>query len=74
MKEPVDRQELRRIRRHVLAAEHERLYFMNAWFKASIDTLADLLPFLVAGLAQEAETKDAEVQKQLTSLMKPKPS
>lgn len=40
----------------------ESLYYTNASFKASIDTLANMLPSMVAGLAVECENQERQTR------------
>ncbi len=51
------------IRDALVTRQHEGLYAMNADFRAAIDALAWMLPLMVNGLADDAESKEAQRRK-----------
>ena len=52
-----------------LADQHLDLYRTNAWFRASVDQFALMLPLLVDGLASHANDRQEEQDKAYRALL-----
>lgn len=51
-----------------LVAEHWDLYVHNAWFKAAVEATVRGLPFLIEGLALQAERENEKQARALAAI------